>query len=251
VDGISFLLIAIIFRISNRWLIGCSIGVMLAFPAMMLVWQFDQHWDWNTLTYHQLWTLKGFVRNLFFDGFRSVFPWSGLLLMGMWIGRHDLRDWAVAKRFLIGGLTIALVSETLSTILQTAFVGGTRVLTAEDVIVVFGTESIPPLPLFLASAGGFATAMIAASVQLSLRYAHTPIIRALSATGQFALTWYVVHIVLGLGSIAALGLMGTQTEAMALGASTLFFLIAIGSSVVWKRFFNRGPLESIMRHLVG
>ena len=29
-------------------------------------------------------------RNLFYDGFRSIFPWTGFLLFGMRLGRQDL-----------------------------------------------------------------------------------------------------------------------------------------------------------------
>ena len=72
----------------------------------------------------------------------------------------------------------------------------------EAVSAIRDQESIPPLPLFFLSAGGTATAMMAACVRLTRGTHHEPR-GPLAATGQLALTWYVAT-----GSLSGLGQCG-------------------------------------------
>jgi uncharacterized membrane protein len=44
-----------------------------------------------------------------FDGFRSVFPWTGLLIFGMWLGRQDLRQRGNNTRFLLTAIAVVVV----------------------------------------------------------------------------------------------------------------------------------------------
>jgi uncharacterized protein len=64
-------------------------SIVVAFAVMLLLGDYDRHWDWQTMTYHGLWTPEGLTRSLFYDGFRSVFPWRGLVILGMILGRLD------------------------------------------------------------------------------------------------------------------------------------------------------------------
>jgi uncharacterized protein len=73
----------------------------------------------------------------------------------------------------------------------------------------------------------------------------------LVATGQMALTWYFAHIVLGLGTIVALGLVASQPPQVAAGWGVGFFGVAVLVSWLWKTFFRHGPLEWIMRKIAG
>ena len=55
-------------------------------------------------------TPAGLVRNLFFDSFRSVFPWTGLILYGMWLGRIDLLNPLINRRVFAAGVSVAIVA---------------------------------------------------------------------------------------------------------------------------------------------
>jgi uncharacterized membrane protein YeiB len=121
---------------------------------------------------------------------------------------------------------------------------------AETVKALFGTESMPALPLFLLASGGEAVAVIALCVRLSVdgpsRYW-----QSLAATGQMALTWYFAHILLGLGAIVALGLESSQPLLVAAECGAGFFALAILVSWLWKKAFQHGPLEWVMRKIAG
>ena len=62
-----------------------------------------------------------------------------------------------------------------------------------------------------------------------------------------ALTWYVGHIVVGLGAVIALGLVGNQTLLVAFAWGLGFVVVAFLSSWAWKSFSRPGPLEWLRR----
>jgi len=82
VYGVSLLIVPWLVWRSSRVVLLAAMGFVLAFGVLFVVVDYSQNWDWSTMTYHGLWTASGLVRNLFYDGFRSVFPWTGLLLLG-------------------------------------------------------------------------------------------------------------------------------------------------------------------------
>jgi uncharacterized membrane protein YeiB len=121
----------------------------------------------------------------------------------------------------------------------------------ETITALFGTDSMPPLPLFLLSAGGAAVAVIAACVRAAGAWPRAPWVAPMAAMGQMALTWYMVHIVLGLGTIVALGLARREPMPAGQACGLLFFSAAVLVSWLWKRRFRNGPLEWVMRRLAG
>jgi uncharacterized membrane protein YeiB len=250
VYGVSLLLAAQLLTAPGRRLLWCALGCALGFVALFCVLDFEQNWNWETLTYRQLWTPAGLARNLFYDGFRSVLPWTGFVLFGMWLGRLDLRDQALNARVLRVAAGVLLSAELISWLCVRYFLAHPHGLDAETVKALFGTESMPALPLFLMAAGGEAVAIIALSVRLA-GGSPSRICRPLAATGQMALTWYLAHIVLGLGAVVALGLVSTQPLPVAAGCGVLFFALAVLESWLWKKAFRHGPLEWVMRALAG
>jgi uncharacterized protein len=250
VYGVSLLIASLLLIAPSRRLLGLAAAFAIVFATLVVVGDFEKNWDWRTLTYHNLWSVSGIIRNLFYDGFRSVLPWSGFVLYGMWLGRLDLADRRVNRRVLGIGATVAVAAEVTSRLLVSHFVAQPAVgWDAETVHALFGTESMPALPLFLLAAGGTATAVIALCVRATSWSNRS--LRPLVATGQMALTWYFAHIVLGLGLLVALGLVGTETLPMAAGYGLLFFGGAVIVSWGWKAIFRHGPLEWLMRKVAG
>jgi uncharacterized protein len=246
VYGVSLLLAAQLITESDRRLLLGALGYALGFAALFLVLDFEKNWDWSTMTYHGLWTPTGVVRNLFYDGFRGVLPWTGFLVFGMWLGRLDLRDSATNGRVAFAAACTALGAELISWHCVSCFVAHPRGMDQETIKALFGTESMPALPLFLLASGGTAVAIIAISVRIAAAWP-SRLWQPLVATGQMALTWYVAHIVLGLGTVDALGLVASQTLLASAGYGVGFFALAVVASCLWKLVFRHGPLEWVMR----
>jgi uncharacterized membrane protein YeiB len=165
----------------------------------------------------------------------------------MWLGRCDVRNPAVRRRMLAWGVGVYLISAAVSRLVLAAALA--RHLDAETAEFLFGTGSMPPLPLFLGSAAGFSVAVIALCLMIAARFPENFGVRALVAVGQLSLTWYLAHIVIGLGLVVHLRLAGGQPLARALTWGSGFFAAATIISVLWKRYFQNGPLEWVMRRL--
>jgi uncharacterized protein len=247
VYGVSLLVTAGLITARDRRLLMIALAFILGFLFLALFLDYDKNWEWSTMTYHRLWTLEGAFRNLFYDGFRSVVPWTGIFVFGMWLGRQDLRNRARNTRFFWGAVSVALLAEGVSWLCLSNFRAHPHGMDDSMIKALFGTESMPPLPLFLCSSVGMAVAVIALSVRVAEMWPSSPWLRPLTAMGQMALTWYFLHIVIGLGTVDALGLTAKQTLPVGEVCGVLFFTLAVLTSWVWKAYFAHGPLEWIMR----
>jgi uncharacterized membrane protein YeiB len=250
VYGVALLLAAWLLTATDRRLLVVACGFVLGFVVLLLLFDYGENWTWSTLTYHGLWTPHGLFRNLFYDGFRSVFPWAGFLFFGMWLGRRDLRDRAMNTQVLLAAVAAVAVAEVASALCLDYFRTAPHGLDTEEIEALFGTKSMPALPLFLLSAGGTAVLVIALSVRLTETLPDVCVL-PLVATGQLALTWYFGHIVVGLGTVVALGLENTTTLPVAAGCGLVFFVVAVLCSWGWRHWFRHGPLEWVMRRVAG
>ena len=221
--------------------------LVMAFTVMLLTLNYEQGWDFSTLEYSGFWTIPGMVRHLFFNGFHPVVPWLAFMLVGMAIGRLDLGDAGTRRRVFGWGVGIALVAEAVSWLLVRAASVGANLVEQEEIAALFGTEPMPPVPLYMIAGAGTACAVIAASVALGERFGHTAWLRPFVSTGQLALTLYVAHVVVGMGTLDAMGRLENQTLPFAMLATAVFCLLGVVFSYLWRKRFKRGPIEMIMR----
>lgn len=245
--GIGALLIAF----PSRALLAAAALLMIAFPMLLTAFSYEAEWNLDTLAYEGFWTPAGQARHLFFNGFHPVVPWLAFLLFGMWIGRQDVLDPAVRRRLFIGGAGVALTIEVVSAALVAQLTRGASAEDAEVVVALLGSEALPPMPFYVLAAGGTATALIMLAVAFAQRFPDAPGIRALAAAGQLALTIYVAHVLIGMGALSAVGRLENQSLPFAVAASAAFYAFAVAFAVLWRKRFDRGPLEWVMRKWSG
>ena len=247
-----YLAIGVLFLFaSDRWTLSGAIALVVAFVPMILAWDYEREWNWDTLSYDGLWTPAGMIRHLFFNGFHPVVPWAAFLLFGLWLGRRDLTDSDRRRRLTIIGASTWSAAELVSRLsIQALSIG---VSDHEEVVLgaLLGTEIIPPMPLYILAAGGASTVLITLAVGISERSRNATWTRALAATGQLALTLYVAHVVIGMGTLSAVGWLENRSAAFAATSALVFNSASIAFSVLWLKFFTRGPLELVMRRLAG
>ena len=58
VYGVSLIVAAGLITASDRRLLVVAFGFILGFLILLLVVDYETNWDWSTLTYHGLWTLR-------------------------------------------------------------------------------------------------------------------------------------------------------------------------------------------------
>ena len=84
-----------------------ALGIVILAVLANLILDYERGWNWNTLTYTDLWTLPGFPRNALFNGWHPVFPWAAFLLIGMAIGRSELHTPCIQHRLIMWGFGAA------------------------------------------------------------------------------------------------------------------------------------------------
>jgi len=107
------------------------------------------------------------------------------------------------------------------------------------------------MPLYMLAAASWAIATIAICLHLGQRFGQSKLSKALSATGQLALTLYVAHVVLGLGILEAIDRLENQTLEFSVLAALTFCIVGIAFATIWLTRLKRGPLEIILRKLSG
>ncbi|GAB5533930.1 MAG: heparan-alpha-glucosaminide N-acetyltransferase domain-containing protein [Rubricoccaceae bacterium] len=222
-------------------------SLVVGFVVLFIVLDYETGWDWSTLEYSGFWTPAGLVRHLFYNGFHPVVPWLAFMLVGMVLGRQDLTGASVRRRVIVWGASVALVAEAVSFGLVRVLSVGASPSDLGDITALFGTAPMPPLPLYMLAGAGTACAIIGLAVSLGERYPEARWLRPLVATGQLALTLYVAHVIVGMGTLEAMGRFENQTLGVSLAASGIFCTVGVAFAHLWRMRFKRGPLEAIMR----
>ncbi len=247
--GIYIALAAFLLSTSSRRLWACSGALVVASVALIFLFDYNQGWNWETLDYRGFWSPAGMVRHLFFNGFHPVVPWLSFLLVGMAIGRQNLGDTLVRRRIFTLGAVVALSAEGLSRLLVNRLSSNADVTDQETIAAILGTGPMPPMPLYILAGAGTAVALIALLVSFGLRYEEADWLRPFVATGQLALTLYVGHVLLGMGTLEFLGCLENQTLPFSLFASVVFCVVGVIFAFFWRKRFKRGPVEIVMRYV--
>ena len=222
-------------RSRTLWLLAVAAVWMAVVLARQLDWEVQP-----TLT------PSGVVRHVFFNGLYPVFPWIAFVLVGMAIGRLELGVPRVRRRTLAIALAIATF-----TFMVDAF---GRYEQQHHVLGLGGyadwllTWPRAPRPLFVLSGSAIAVATICGCIELSQRHAESRRVLALVATGQLAITIYVIHVVAILVPLAHGFLRGQRIE-LALAYAVACYGAMMAFAFWWRRRWYRGPLEALMRQI--
>ena len=230
----------------NRALILVISILNLVFFSMMLFIDYESGWNFEELTYSGFWTIDGFTRNLFFNGFHPVFPWLGFFLLGMLMSRVLLKKRQVQIKMISWGLIAIIFSEIISFIIS-----GYVIPADSELQFLFMTDSMPPMPLYFLAASGSALLTIGLCLLVSEKFRESKIYSLIAPAGTQTLTLYVLHIIVGLGFIDAIGFTGTQTSSQAFVAAIIFCILGTIFAFTWSKWFRRGIFESLMRKLTG
>lgn len=248
-----YLVIGVLFlSVSRTWLQIVSIIIIVGYTASCFIFNYEAGWDWKKLEYMDFFTLQGFFRNMFFNGFHPVFPWVAFLLTGIWIGRIDFKQKKVRNRVLITSLSIFILTKVISFILVSFFTALSP-SDAEEIYLTFGTSPMPPLFFYMISGSSLAVFVITLSITITEKYPNALFIRQIINTGQLALSNYFAHVVVGMLAIWAI--FGELEKAFSIeftiAYATIFCVIVVVFSHYWRSKYKRGPLELLMRKITG
>lgn len=250
--GYMHLAALILFSPKKYYLLLAALAIVV-FHTLFLFIPFENGWNFDTLQYTDFWTLNGFFRNTFYNGWNSIFPWIAYFLFGMWLGRLDWQDFAIRKKLFLYGFLLFSATELLQ---LSASTSGLH----KDLIFYLTADYLPPFLPFMLSTTGFALMLLVACMYFGNRFASYPIVSLLSKTGQMTLTHYVSHLTIGFIMIMVMtgkaytGVLDKHVPVepiyILLFAIT-YFIISLLFSKVWSSKFKNGPLETLMRKISG
>lgn len=233
-----FLLAAAATSLSRRTLLAAAIALAAVSPVVYLsVWHSYPGWFDTSPT--ALDSPVVVVRELVVSGSYPILTWAAPLLFGMWLGRLDLRDAAVRSRMVIGGAGVAVGAALIASGLR----GWVGVPSAEPSwLQLVGDDPHSQMPLWLVGSAASATAALGLALYLAERLPRVS--WPLVATGQLALSVYVVHLFLLHWWVEVLRYPDAPDAAVSVAR---FMLLAVCAAVAWRAAFARGPLEGALR----
>ncbi|MES2747142.1 MAG: DUF418 domain-containing protein [Bacteroidota bacterium] len=244
---------AFVLFIPKKYYLWCAIFAIVIFHSLLPIIPITTSWDFDTFNYLDFWTPIGFLRNTFYNGWNSMFPWLSYFLVGMWLGRLNWQHKQIRRRIFCFGLFVFVIVQIL------------RMLVRQDVFNTFWSDYImveyfPPYLPFVLVTIGFAFMVIPICMFVGEKYADNKLILALQKTGQMTLSHYIIHLTFGMIILAKLtnkhytGLLEDEAPTLPiyiLGYSIVFYMVSVLFSFLWSKKFKNGPIETVMRKISG
>jgi uncharacterized protein len=227
--------------------------VIIIFHLLLAIVPYDTGWNFETLIYTDFWTLKGFLRNTFYNGWNSIFPWIAYFFLGMYLGRLDWNDSKTPKKVLLIGSSVYLITYLIQSF-------ATSLTQDEDLVFYLTADYIPPFLPFLLGTASFGLILISIFIFIGKRIGETQIAKILASTGQMTLTHYISHLIFGLlilstvtGKTLSYDLLkeAPTNPIIILIFAFTYFLLSCAFSYIWKIKYKNGPFEMLMRRISG
>ncbi|RPF28294.1 putative membrane protein YeiB [Georgenia muralis] len=167
-----------------------------------------------------------------------VITWAGPFLLGMWLGRLDLADRALQHRMILFGAFATVIGRAVSLVLV-AWRGDPAETIGFDRLVTSVAHS--QMPLWLISGTGSGVLVLGLLLRTGTVVERR--LRPLVAMGQLALTIYVAHLLV----LDLLVRPEPHVLAEGIGISLALSASALIFATWWRRNFDRGPLERLLR----
>jgi uncharacterized membrane protein YeiB len=237
----------------KKYYLYLALGVILIFHLLLGVIPYETGWNFETLIYQDFWTLQGFVRNTFYNGWNAIFPWLAFFLLGLYLGRLDWQNPLLRKNLLWIGLSVFLIVQILQGLaMQNYF--------SEELKFYITADYIPPFLVFMLGTSSISLVILVLCVYVGDKFATSNWIKLFTQTGQLTLTHYLSHLTIGM--IIFAWLSGKTFEAKLNESATinpffiLLYAIAFYGLSIWfshwyRQKSNNGPLETIMRKISG
>ncbi len=201
-------------------------------------------------------SLPSRLANLFFTGYYPVFPWAALYLLGMWIGRQNLKNRHVTITLLSSGLLVAILSERAGYFIpgmaiKTVLAYGASDETAAYIFILLSKLTVIdlalPSPVSIVSGAGTGLCVIMLSFLCTTGLKQGPLQYFLIA-GKNTLSLYVLHILFIKGFETLPGIGENYPVLWCTAGAILFITTYTLLMRQWLKKFAMGPLESAMRY---
>lgn len=250
---------AFILFLDKKYYLWIALFAITFYNLLQVYIPFTTGWELPLFKYPDFWTPIGFIRNTFFNGWNSIFPWFAYFSIGMYLGKLDWNNSKIRKKIFIIGALLILIFKGLRIFIRYDF-NGPRQAFYEKYWVYIMEDYFPANIPYIMITTGFALVVISICFYLGNKFQTNRITETLVKTGQMTLTHYVTHMTIGvliLGSITQKTYTGFPilenpiSQNFILLYALLFFILSMLFSYFWSKKFKKGPIESIMRKISG
>jgi uncharacterized protein len=251
---------AFLLFIPKRYYIWIGFLAIIVYNILQFFIPITTSWDLQTTVYKDFWTPIGFLRNTFYNGWNSIFPWFAYFSLGMYLGRLDWQDKTVQKKIFLIGICLLYVFKGLRAFIRYDFYSEQRnafyVKNWFHLMEDYFPANIP----YIMITTGFALTVISICMYLGNTFSNNKLIGLLRRTGQMTLSHYVIHLTIGMIILEKLthktysGYLEDEvpTEPIYIFTySIIFFALSVLFSYLWSKKFKNGPLEMLMRKISG
>jgi uncharacterized membrane protein len=238
--GLFFALAPLLRRLPNRSLLGAA--ALIAFVGTITHQTIGE--PRRQTPAHELFDQIEGVRSLVFDGFYPFFPVAAFFVVGIWLGRLDLRSDVVAARLAGAGVALGVGSVVVADRLVDWFGVDRADFGRREPFSwarLLDHEAHSHMLAWVLSALGTSMAVLGVSLLVAPRVPR--LVAAPAALGSLALSFYVFQVLM----IEAVPEPATTTLGEEFRTAVLLFVGFMVFAVVWKRFFRSGPLERLLR----
>jgi uncharacterized protein len=237
-----------IFLNKNYFLLFAFIAI-LVFHLIYLIIPFETGWLIEQLQYTDFYSINGFIRNTFYNGWNSIFPWICYFMVGLYLGRLDWSQPFILKRVFTVGFILYLAIYLIQ-------IASYKINLTEELKFFIQSDYLPPFLPFTLSTIGFGLMLLSAFMQLGRKIGEHPMASRISGLGKMTLTHYVSHVTIGMIILYIMSQDSYSIEPSQIRPvhPIYIFLFALGYfgisycfTQVWLKRFKSGPLEMLMR----
>ncbi len=246
-------LAALILFVPKRYYLFAG-GLAIMVFHLLYVWiPYETGWQLESFQYPDFWTIKGFLRNTFYNGWNPIFPWVAYFFVGQYLGRLNWYAPKTVRNVIIAGLLLMIPTQL------TQFFAPMLTSNA-DVVAYLQADYLPPFLPFMLATMGFGLIVIGISMKIGEKVQNHPWAKSIAITGKHTLTHYVAHITIGFILLAIItgktldeeGLDALPTPPIVILLFTIgYFIVSCTVSHFWAKRFSNGPLETLMRKISG
>jgi uncharacterized membrane protein YeiB len=244
--GCYMVIISFLVFLEKKYLLLLAFLSVLIFHVLVFIVPYETGWNLDKFQYIDFYTIYGFIRNTFYNGWNSIFPWIGYFLFGMYLGRLNWTDIKIQRKMFLIGLTLYLAITLIQFISQQFSI-------SEELKLFINADYLPPFLPFILGTSGFSLMIISGFMYLGDKVGENKLAKSFASTGQMTLTHYVSHILIGM--LLFLILNNNKSELVIqpvkpiyiLLFSMTYFVLSYYFSKQWVLYFKTGPLETLMR----
>jgi len=249
---------AFLLFVPRKYYLWIALLAILIYNILQLFIPITTSWDLRTTKYADFWTPVGFLRNTFYNGWNSIFPWFAYFSLGMFLGKLNWQDNNIRKKFFLIGFCLLAVFKGLRLFIRNDFDNVQRHEFYIKYWFQLMEDYFPANIPYIMITTGFALMVISICMYLGDKFSTNKFIDLIAKTGQMTLSHYVSHMTIGVLILAKLthktytGYPTTEMPARPIYLLTyaiLFFIISVIFSYLWTRKFKKGPLETLMRKI--